>query len=191
MPLEIETYMPITRTTIAAQAHEKWTISSKREKEQLVAILRGGIKDKASLDENRVRMLIVLDRNSYFVDVNGVVHKDGSEDSRLDQTGLYRLRNSLRPRERHILIKDIVADAATALKIGEPALIKNYGKKQIDYERPLNAKLEDGIWTVYGTLCCPDRNGRRTCEEGKCLGGVALLKLRQSDGKILSITHYK
>ena len=84
-----------------------------------------------------------------------------------------------------------VPDAATALKIAEPLLIKTYGKRQIDYERPLTAKLEGDIWTIYGTLCCPDRNEHRTCEEGKCDGGVAVLKLRQSDGKILSITHYK
>ena len=84
-----------------------------------------------------------------------------------------------------------VPDAATALSIAEPALIKTYGKRQIDYERPLTAKLDGGIWTVYGTLCCPDRDGHRTCEEGKCVGGVAVLKLRQSDGKILSIMHYK
>jgi hypothetical protein len=84
-----------------------------------------------------------------------------------------------------------VPDAKSAISIAEPALIKTYGKRQIDYERPLTAKLDSGIWTVYGTLCCPDRNGHRTCEEGKCVGGVAVLKLRQSDGKILSIMHYK
>jgi len=84
-----------------------------------------------------------------------------------------------------------VPDAATALKIAEPRLIKTYGKRQIDYERPLTAKLDDGIWTVNGTLCCPDRNGQRTCEQGRCVGGVAVLKLRQRDGKILSIIHYK
>ena len=84
-----------------------------------------------------------------------------------------------------------VADARTALKIAEPVLVRTYGKQQIDYERPLTAKLEGGIWSVYGTLCCPDGKGRRTCEEGKCVGGVAVLKLRQSDGKILSVMHYK
>ncbi len=84
-----------------------------------------------------------------------------------------------------------VPDAATALKVAEPALIKTYGKRQIDHERPLTAKLEDGVWSVDGTLCCPDRDGNRTCEVGKCVGGVAVLKLRQSDGKILSVTHYK
>ena len=84
-----------------------------------------------------------------------------------------------------------VPDAATALKIAEPTLIKTHGKRQIDYERPLTAKLDGDIWSVYGTLCCPDHNGHRTCEEGRCVGGVAVLKLRQSDGKILSIMHYK
>jgi hypothetical protein len=84
-----------------------------------------------------------------------------------------------------------VPDAATALSIAEPALIKTYGKRQIDYERPLTATLDNGIWTVNGTLCCTDRNGHRNCEEGRCLGGVAVLKLRQRDGKILSINHYK
>ena len=84
-----------------------------------------------------------------------------------------------------------VPDAATAIRIAAPRLIKTYGKRQIDYERPLTAKLDDGIWTVSGTLCCPDRNGQRTCGEGRCLGGVAVLKLRQRDGKILSIIHFE
>ena len=84
-----------------------------------------------------------------------------------------------------------VPDAATALSIAEPKLIKVYGKRQIDYERPLTATLADGIWSVYGTLCCPDSKGQRTCDIGKCVGGVAALKLRQSDGKILSISHTK
>jgi hypothetical protein len=84
-----------------------------------------------------------------------------------------------------------VPDSATALSIAEPALIKVYGKRQIDYERPLTAALDDGIWNVYGTLCCPGRKGQRTCEIGKCVGGVAAVKVRQSDGKILSIAHTK
>jgi len=68
-----------------------------------------------------------------------------------------------------------VPEAATAVTIAERALVKVYGKRQIDYERPLTAVLEHGVWTVYGTPCCPDRNGTRTCEVGKCVGGVASL----------------
>jgi hypothetical protein len=84
-----------------------------------------------------------------------------------------------------------VPDATTAVSIAEPALVKVYGKHQIDYEKPLTAKLENGVWKVYGTLCCADRNGQRTCESGRCVGGVATLELRQRDGKILSISHTK
>lgn len=82
-----------------------------------------------------------------------------------------------------------VPNATTALRIAERALIKVYGKQQIDYERPLKATLQDGIWSVYGALCCPGRKGQRTCEVGQCVGGVATLKLRQRDGKVLSISH--
>jgi hypothetical protein len=84
-----------------------------------------------------------------------------------------------------------VPDAATALRIAEPALKRVYGGRQINDEKPLKATLEDGVWNVYGTLWCSDGKGRRTSEMGKCAGGVAELKLRQSDGKILSIIHTK
>jgi hypothetical protein len=82
-----------------------------------------------------------------------------------------------------------VPDAATALSLAEPALVRVYGKRQIDHERPLTATLQDGIWSVFGTLCCPDNKG--TCRPYSCVGGVAELKLRQRDGKILSISHGK
>jgi NTF2 fold immunity protein len=84
-----------------------------------------------------------------------------------------------------------VPDEAAALKIAEPALIKTYGKRKIHDERPLTATLDKGIWTVSGTLWCTDRNGNRTREQGMCVGGTAVLKLRQGDGKILSVIHYK
>jgi hypothetical protein len=84
-----------------------------------------------------------------------------------------------------------VPDEAAALRIAAPALIRVYGKRQIDYERPLTAVLENGVWKVHGTLCCPDREGRRMCEVGRCVGGVAEVKVRQSDSRILSISHGK
>jgi hypothetical protein len=85
-----------------------------------------------------------------------------------------------------------VPDVVTALRIAGPVLIKTYGKRQIDDERPLTAELDSGIWTVHGTrVCCSDGKGHRTCEPGACFGGGVELRLRQSDGKILSIMHYK
>lgn len=84
-----------------------------------------------------------------------------------------------------------VADAAAAVRIAEPALVKAYGKEQIDYERPLTAELRDGVWYVAGTLCCPDGKGRRVCNTPLCRGGVASAAIRQLDGKILRIKHGK
>jgi NTF2 fold immunity protein len=84
-----------------------------------------------------------------------------------------------------------VPDAAAAVKIAEPALIKVYGKREINYEKPLRAVLHDGVWNVYGTVCCPDQKGQRIGEVGKCLGGGVAAKIRPSDGKILSISHAK
>ena len=84
-----------------------------------------------------------------------------------------------------------VPDSVGAISIARHAAIKVYGKHQIDYEEPLTASLDDGIWTVYGTLCCPDRKGKRTCEVGRCVGGVVNVRIRQHDGKILSMTHSK
>lgn len=81
-----------------------------------------------------------------------------------------------------------VPDAATAISIARPAAVKVYGKHQIDYEEPLTASLNDGVWSVYGTLCCPDRNDKRNCE-ALCVGGVVEVRIRQKDGKVLSVTH--
>jgi len=83
-----------------------------------------------------------------------------------------------------------VPEEAAALRIAEPVLIKKFGKQTIDDERPFKATLLNGVWMVYGTLCCPYK-GRRNCEPGRCNGGVAELELRQSDGKVLSISHQK
>jgi len=61
----------------------------------------------------------------------------------------------------------------------------------IDAEKPLKAKLIEGVWYVSGTLWCSDGKGTRTNDPGACLGGVAQIKLRQRDGKVLSIFHGK
>ncbi len=84
--------------------------------------------------------------------------------------------------------KEYVPDADTAVKIAEEALIPVYGKKHIESERPFTAKLKDGKWTVSGTLRCPDGKGGTTTG---CLGGVAVVEIRQADGRILSMSHTK
>ena len=81
-----------------------------------------------------------------------------------------------------------VPDAVTATKIAEAVLIPMYGEKKIESERPFDAELTDGIWTVSGTLRCPDGQGGTTT---RCVGGTATVKISKSDGRILFMIHYK
>jgi len=83
-----------------------------------------------------------------------------------------------------------VPDEATAVKIAEAALIPVYGKEHIESERPFHAKLSSGVWTVGGTLYCAGPNGQRGTGT-QCAGGVAVVKISEADGRILSMTHYK
>jgi hypothetical protein len=81
-----------------------------------------------------------------------------------------------------------VPDSTTAVKIAEAVLTPVYGKKKVEAERPFNAKLENGVWTVNGTLHCPDGKGGVTTA---CVGGTAEVKLSKADGRILRMIHYK
>jgi NTF2 fold immunity protein len=82
--------------------------------------------------------------------------------------------------------RNAVPDADSAIKKAETALVPVYGRKQIDSEKPFTASLKDGVWTVAGTLHCPDGKGGTTTT---CLGGVAVVKVSQSNGRIISMTH--
>jgi len=48
--------------------------------------------------------------------------------------------------------------------------------------------LENGIWTVEGTLHCSDGKGGVTTH---CVGGTAEVKLSKADGRVLKMIHYK
>ncbi len=76
-----------------------------------------------------------------------------------------------------------VPDAATAITIAEAVLIPIYGQKVVEAEEPFTAVLKDGMWTVEGTLHCP--------EGQTCLGGVAIVEISQGDGRIVSVIHEK
>jgi|SRR5579864_5166410 len=81
-----------------------------------------------------------------------------------------------------------VPDSKTAVKIAEAVLVSVYGRKQIESEEPLAAHLKGEVWTVGGTLRCPDGRGGITTQ---CLGGVAVVQISKTDARILSMTHYK
>jgi hypothetical protein len=81
-----------------------------------------------------------------------------------------------------------VPDSPTAVRVAEAVLIPVYGEKQIASERPFTATLKDDVWTVGGTLRCPDGKGGMTTV---CAGGVAVVRIAKSDGRILSMIHGK
>jgi NTF2 fold immunity protein len=81
-----------------------------------------------------------------------------------------------------------VPDSKTAVRIAEAVLIPVYGEKQVESEKPFAAKLRNEVWTVAGTLRCPDGNGGSTT---MCDGGVAEVQISKADGRILFMTHYK
>jgi hypothetical protein len=81
-----------------------------------------------------------------------------------------------------------VPDSKTAVKIAEAVLIPVYGEKQIDSERPFTATLKNGVWTVGGTLRCPDGKGGITTD---CDGGVASVQISKDDARILYMLHSK
>ena len=80
-----------------------------------------------------------------------------------------------------------VPDSATAVKIAEAVLIPVYGKEKVESERPFKAELENGVWTVNGTVHCPDGKGG---DSPFCFGGAAQVKLSKADGRILEMIHY-
>jgi hypothetical protein len=81
-----------------------------------------------------------------------------------------------------------VPDSATAVKRAEAVLTPVYGAKKIESERPFIAKLKDGVWTVSGTLHCPDGKGGTTT---MCVGGTAVVQISKDDGRVISMTHGK
>jgi hypothetical protein len=76
----------------------------------------------------------------------------------------------------------------TPLRIAEAVLVPVYGKKQIESERPFTATLKGEVWAVGGTLHCSDGKGGDTTF---CAGGVAVVKISKSDGRILYMMHGK
>ena len=80
-----------------------------------------------------------------------------------------------------------VPDSITAVKIAEAVLVRvREGKNRIRVA--LQAALENGVWTVDGTLHCPDGKGGVTAT---CDGGTAEVKLSKTDGRILRVIHYE
>ena len=72
-----------------------------------------------------------------------------------------------------------VPDEATAIRIAVAVWEPIYGSGRIAREKPYQAVLRDGVWTVTGSL--PRR----------MLGGVAIAEISKRDGRIIRVSHGK
>ena len=70
-----------------------------------------------------------------------------------------------------------VPDQETAIKIAVAVWEPIYGKAAIAKQSPYNARLNNGVWVVTGSL------------PGRMLGGVALAEISKEHGTILRVTH--
>ncbi|MGD1107640.1 MAG: NTF2 fold immunity protein [Terracidiphilus sp.] len=69
-------------------------------------------------------------------------------------------------------------DTNTAIAIAYVVAVPIYGKKEMDQEKPFRAELENGAWTILGTLHC-----------ASCMGGTLFMQIDKASGKILFLTH--
>mgnify|MGYP006155991611 FL=1 len=73
----------------------------------------------------------------------------------------------------------LIAKKDVAISIAEPYLFSVYGKDAIIGEKPYEAYLIDNYWVILGTL-----------PEGM-MGGVFLIILDATNGRVVRITHGK
>ena len=83
------------------------------------------------------------------------------------------------PKHSYMPCSGYVANADTAVKIAVAVWSPIYGVRKIQAERPFHAYLQDGVWTVKGSL----QRGRH--------GGVAIAEIARRDGRILRVSHGK
>jgi hypothetical protein len=93
IPLDIETYTPITTETIESRSFERWCLSSSSEVDHLLSILTG--EGHVNFSASRVRMKVVSPNATRFVDANGTVSSDGRTGARIDAKALQKFRDSL------------------------------------------------------------------------------------------------
>jgi hypothetical protein len=72
-----------------------------------------------------------------------------------------------------------IPDEHTAILVAEAILSPIYGEDNIKGERPFHATLTQGVWTVEGSLP-PGWDG-----------GVAMIRIDQRTGAVLSYIHGK
>jgi NTF2 fold immunity protein len=80
--------------------------------------------------------------------------------------------------------RGFVPNAETAIAVARAILIPIYGAENIKREEPLVAEERTDRWIVRGTLC-------PTLPPNSCLGGVAVVEIAKSDGRIVRVIRYQ
>lgn len=73
----------------------------------------------------------------------------------------------------------MVPDARTAISIAVAVWNPIYGEKEIASEKPYNATMKNGQWTVTGSV------------PSGWVGGVATAVISKKDGRIIKVYHTK
>jgi len=84
------------------------------------------------------------------------------------------------PQHSVMPLRGLVPSAKVAVQIAVAVWSPIYGKQHIQDERPFHATLQNGVWTVTGSL--PKRFN---------VGGVAIAEISKRDGRILRVSHGK
>ena len=79
-----------------------------------------------------------------------------------------------------------VRDAKTAIGIGKAELIRRYGRRVINSEQPISAKLENEIWTVNTPQWCQEM---LPAKGFYCHGGH-WVRISSDDGSVVAAGAY-
>src|SRR3974390_1733569 len=85
--------------------------------------------------------------------------------------------NAMADGHSYVPVAGFVPDERTAIQIAEAVLTPIYGADAVKHERPFTATLNNGFWTVVGSL--PPGS----------VGGTALVEISRKDGHIQRVSH--
>jgi hypothetical protein len=83
----------------------------------------------------------------------------------------------MKPQHNYRPLNGIIHNEEIALKIADVILSDIYGVEAILIQKPLTARSDGSKWVVSGIL------------KGDIAGGVAVIEINKSDGRILRISH--
>ncbi|MBV9670704.1 MAG: hypothetical protein JOZ43_07085 [Acidobacteriales bacterium] len=71
----------------------------------------------------------------------------------------------------------------TALALGEKQLVRTFGRRSIDSNHVVSARLDGDNWIVSSV--------DRPCVSRPCTGGGVVVKLRARDGRVMKVEGFK